>query len=319
MFSVAERRLQWAAPCSIERRRLILRIAARPSYGLATENARRSCHVHAHGSHLRADGSPHRSRPGPTRLPGVWSTVRPTELGAQSRAPPTLLLSGRVLVAGGYEKMATLLASVELYASWYGHLDDDEVRRRSAPGPYGDGPCCRRQSARGRRPRLCQSGVALGRGLQTGPPAHGRQQVPCSRRGFSTPRRCCPAARSLVPEGPTGATCGGRKYTTYRTRAVAATDVMATARAGHTATLLASGKVLVAGGAGNGSAELYEESSRKIMGPRQVHSLRRVPPLGNAAAEWEGPRGGGVRCRWTPLDCGGVRPRDWGPGLPPGR
>ena len=89
------------------------------------------------------------------------------------------------------------------------------------------------------------------------------------------------------------------------------TGTMVTPRSGHTATLLPSGKVLVAGGGTkpNASAELYDPAT----GAWTVHRDDGHAALGShgdAPAEWEGPRGG----RRHQAECIGraVRPGDRG-------
>ena len=78
-------------------------------------------------------------------------------------------------------------------------------------------------------------------------------------------------------------------------RTFAAAGSLLGARASHTATLLPGGKVLVAGGEGNGSTtlatvELYDPA-RAVLGRDRVHAPGPRGPHGDAAAEREGARG----------------------------
>ena len=76
------------------------------------------------------------------------------------------------------------------------------------------------------------------------------------------------------------------------------TGSLGTARVYHTATLLPSGKVLVAGGVdGSGvlsSAELYDPASGSLDCDRQ-HGHRTLLSHGDAAALRQGAGGGGIR------------------------
>ena len=77
------------------------------------------------------------------------------------------------------------------------------------------------------------------------------------------------------------------------------TGSLGTARFRHTATLLPSGKVLVAGGPDDAtdlsSAELYDPATGSWSSTGSLGTARCISH-GDAAAQWQGAGGGGIQC-----------------------
>jgi hypothetical protein len=183
----------------------------------------------------------------------------------------TLLPSGTVLIAGGFSwpGVDTATASAEIY--------DPDAGAFSATGSM---VAARQNHAS----TLLQSGlVLLVGGWSAGTPSQPSTALATAELydsssgtfkqtsgSMSTPRvyesaTVLPSGSVLVSGGITSATAASATETAElydpATDEFLKTGSMAIARAGHTATLLPSGKVLVVGGANSGPAELYDPAT----------------------------------------------------------
>jgi WD40 repeat protein len=206
----------------------------------------------------------------------------------------TLLPNGQVLVAGGQDSNANVLASAELYdpasGTWTatGSLATARFNHTATLLPNG------------------KVLVAGGYDTTYNPLASAELYDPASgtwtatgslaTARYFTRRRCCPTARCSSPGGQDSNYQFSRARSSTirpagRGRRPAASPRHATQ---HTATLLPNGKVLVAGGSdSNGnisaSAELYDPAHREMDGDRQPRHGT-LQSHGDAAAQRPGAR-----------------------------
>ncbi len=181
---------------------------------------------------------------------GTWTTTASLARGRYSHTA-TLLPNGKVLVAGGdTDRQGVYLATAELYDPVERDLDHDRQPCRGTHGSHGD-VAAERQGARRRRATLPATPRAPNSTIRPAEPGRHRQFRHC--REPRTRRHCCPMGRCLWQAvSAAAATSRARNSTTPPTETWTTTGSMATARQDHTATLLANGKPLVAGGR-NGS------------------------------------------------------------------
>ena len=63
---------------------------------------------------------------------------------------------------------------------------------------------------------------------------------------------------------------------------------MSVARAGHSATLFADGRVFIAGGDSGGSAEIYDPAANSFTGARREFGYCAFDAFGGVDAGWQG-------------------------------
>lgn len=201
-----------------------------------------------------------------------WRTAAPMHQPRVGHTA-TLLQDGRVLVAGGQ-----ILANGELQGSGSSELYDP-VRNQwtYTDGPMNgaryfhtatllDGPACRVET----RPPYCGEVLVAGGTSKQ----HNRESLSATELFDPATRRWTPLPR------------------------------LATARQSHTATLLADGRVLVAGGLGDGGISL---SSAEVYDPPAARWTR-TAPMGTARSFHAATLFGGPACEVAarPAYCGGV-------------
>ena len=193
---------------------------------------------------------------------------------ARSNHTATLLPSGKVLVVGGADG-GSYLSSAELYDPASGTFTATGSLAAARSLPHGDAAAFRQGPCRGglQRRRRSEQRRAVRSGLRH---LHGHGFARHGPRR-STRRPCClPARSSSRPAlGSSSAELYDPASGTFT-----ATGSLATARQLHTATLLPSGKVLVAGGHRSEAAPSCTTrppapSRPRVPSPRLAHSTRR--------------------------------------------
>ena len=210
---------------------------------------------------------------------GAWAATGSMSTGRYDHAAAVLFSNGTVLVAGGVNGRG-FRALAELYDPVAGTWATTGSMNSARVNPYDD-PAAQYQRAspgRGRRQRRFGGDLLL----------HGRGLAPdcgdATRRAPTISPRCYPTAPSWWREAQTAPSLSTAEIYNPGAGTWTATGSMTAARQNHTATLLANGTVLVAGGT-NGSilstAELYSAGAWSATGAmtttREWHTATLLP------------------------------------------
>ncbi len=198
---------------------------------------------------------------------GSW-TATGSMNGTRTAHTATLLPDGKVLVAGGADSISetsvNALASAELYDPASGTWTATGSMIEAARPPHGH-PAARRQGARGGRQWTATAAPRWPPpSCTTRPAGPGPPPGTWSRPAPATRPRCCPMA-GCSWRVATAAAASARRQPSCTTPAPGPGPPPATMvrdHAGHTATLLPDGRVLVLGGSSGsrpeGTVELYD-------------------------------------------------------------